>query len=105
SVKRQEGKIDPATKVFQALRIAVNDELSNLTSLLQAVPSILKSGGVFAIMSFHSLEDSLIKQNFKDNAKSGIYSLINKKIIIASDDEIKKNPRSRSAKLRAVKKI
>ncbi|MDR3049352.1 MAG: 16S rRNA (cytosine(1402)-N(4))-methyltransferase RsmH [Elusimicrobiota bacterium] len=105
SVKRQEGKIDPATKVFQALRIVVNDELANLENLLDCAPTLLKSGGVFAIMSFHSLEDRLIKQNFKNNAKNGIYSLINRKVISPNIDEIKNNSRSASAKLRAVKRL
>jgi len=105
AIKKREGAIDPSTKVFQALRIYVNDELSNLKSFLENAPSILNTNGIISIISFHSLEDLIVKQNFKNNAKAQIYSLINKKVIAASPAEIKNNPRSRSAKLRAAKKI
>lgn len=95
-------RIHPATKVFQALRIAVNDELNNLKTVLPQAVALLKPGGRLAVISFHSLEDRIVKLYFKNNAQ-----LINltKKPIMASDQEIKANPRSRSAKLRVVEKI
>lgn len=96
------GKTHPATKVFQALRIAVNDELNNLKTVLPQAVALLKPGGRLAVISFHSLEDRIVKLYFKNNAQ-----LINltKKPIMASDQEIKVNPRSRSAKLRVIEKI
>ena len=105
SVKRPEGKINPATKVFQALRIFVNAELDNLETLLNDAPSILNSGGRIVIISFHSLEDRIVKHNFRQNASGDIYKILTKKVVTASDDEIKRNPRSRSAKIRAAEKI
>lgn len=105
SVKRQEGKINPATKVFQALRIFVNKELENLEGLLGDAPDILASGGRIVIISFHSLEDSIVKRNFKDNAAAGTYKILTKKVVTASDEETKNNPRSRSAKIRAAEKV
>lgn len=94
------GKIHPATRVFQALRIYVNDELGNLRAFLTGLPVILAPGGVCAIISFHSLEDRIVKQAFRDFKKQGIARECSKKPIRASSDEIKNNPRSRSAKLR-----
>jgi 16S rRNA (cytosine1402-N4)-methyltransferase len=104
-VKKRDGKIDPATKVFQALRIFVNDELSNLKELLDSAPFLLNSGGRIAIISFHSLEDRIVKLNFKDRALENVYKILTKKIIVPADEEIRNNPRSRSAKLRAAQKI
>jgi len=97
-------RIHPATKIFQALRIAVNAELENLEIFLKNVKQLLKSQGRLGIISFHSLEDRLINyfKNFTDN---GSAILLNKKPIRASREEIKNNPRSRSAKLRAIKFI
>ena len=110
--------IHPATKVFQALRIAVNDELDNLKAGLQAGFSKLRQGGVMAVISFHSLEDRIVKNFFKEKARSCIcppelpICRCNKKVeaellklIRPSEQEIKENPRARSAKLRAVRKI
>jgi 16S rRNA (cytosine1402-N4)-methyltransferase len=94
------GRIHPATKTFQALRIAVNDELGSLKTLLETAPGLLKDKGYFAVISFHSLEDRMVKMNFKENKEKGIYTVLTKKPIIASDQEVKDNPRSRSAKLR-----
>jgi 16S rRNA (cytosine1402-N4)-methyltransferase len=102
---RRRERIHPATRTFQALRIAVNDELGNLERLLDVVPDLLADGGYFAVISFHSLEDRLVKFNFKDNAKAGKYEVLTKKPIVASDEEIEKNPRARSAKLRIARKI
>lgn len=94
----------PATKVFQALRIAVNDELNNLKEgLLQAEPS-LKPGGRLVVISFHGLEDRLIKNFFREKSREGKLKIITKKPIRPSSKEIKNNPRSRSAKLRAAEK-
>ena len=92
----RSGGIDPATRVFQALRIAVNDELGALDRLLAALPSVLKPGGVAAIISFHSLEDRRVKQAFKEE----IWQVKTKKPVEAGDEEASRNPRSRSAKLR-----
>ena len=97
--KRKE-KIHPATRTFQALRIAVNNELENLQTLLAAGPKLLKENGCMAIISFQSLEDRLVKHSFIQNKKDGIYSETSKKPITASPEEITANPRARSAKLR-----
>lgn len=102
------GKIHPATRVFQAIRIAVNDELELLEKALPLLLDLLAEQGRIAIISFHSLEDRLVKQAFKDRAE-GQYSaelkLLTKNPISANHDEIVFNPRSRSAKLRAAAKI
>jgi len=96
--KFQPRKIHAATKVFQALRIAVNKELDNLTAVLDTITTILKPGGRVCIIAFHSLEDRLVKWKFKDNPELHI---LTKKPVIPCEDEIKMNPRARSAKLRA----
>ncbi|MDB9391790.1 16S rRNA (cytosine(1402)-N(4))-methyltransferase RsmH [Microcystis aeruginosa] len=96
------GRIHPATRVFQALRIAVNQELDSLQKLLHQAPHWLKSGGIIAMISFHSLEDRLIKYGFRENNS---LKIITKKPIIPSREEQAKNPRSRSAKLRIAQKI
>ncbi len=95
------GGIDPATRTFQALRIAVNRELDELTALLQSMPDILAPGGVAAVLSFHSLEDRLVKRAFADRAT---WSPLTKKPLMASDEETAFNPRARSAKLRAARR-
>lgn len=105
SVKRPEGKINPATKVFQALRIFVNGELENLEGLLDSAPSLLNGGGRIVIISFHSLEDRIVKQNFRLNASQDIYKILTKKVITATEEEMRANPRSRSAKIRAAERI
>lgn len=99
--KRNE-RIDPATRTFQALRIAVNDELRMLEIGLRRLPELLKVGGRIAIISFHSLEDRMVKQAFRDNDQ---LKVLHKKPIIAQEDEVNNNPRSRSAKLRVAEKI
>ena len=104
-VKRPEGKINPATKVFQALRIFVNSELENLETLLSDAPSLLKEGARIAVISFHSLEDRMVKNNFRQNASDGVYEIITKKAVTADAEEVKQNPRARSAKMRAAEKI
>src|SRR5882724_4461910 len=93
-------KIHPATKTFQAIRIRVNDELGEIRTLLESAPSLLKVGGRLAVISFHSLEDRLVKDAMRDGAKAGIWDVSTKKPVIAGEDETDRNPRSRSAKLR-----
>ena len=97
-------KIHPATRTFQALRIAVNDELQSLQKLLDSAPALLKENGYIAIISFHSLEDRIVKLDFRQNKKDGIYNVITKKPIVPDKDEIAQNPRARSAKLRIAQK-
>jgi 16S rRNA (cytosine1402-N4)-methyltransferase len=91
------GRINPATRVFQGLRIRVNRELEVLETFLDTAPTWLKSGGRIGLISFHSLEDRIVKHRFKDNS---ILQVLTKKPIQPTADEIAKNPRSRSAKLR-----
>lgn len=95
------GRIHYATRTFQALRIAVNDELENLKSILPQAVSVLSSGGRMVIISFHSLEDRIVKNFFREREKEGSIKILTKKPIIAEDGELRLNPRSRSAKLRA----
>jgi 16S rRNA (cytosine1402-N4)-methyltransferase len=94
-------------KTFQALRIAVNDELENLKKALPQAVDILEKGGRLVVISFHSLEDRIVKNYFKEKAKGGlpIVKILTKKPITPSPEEIKQNPRSRSAKLRAICKV
>lgn len=94
-----------ATRVFQALRIAVNQELENLESGLQNIWKRLKPGGRLAVISFHSLEDRIVKQTFREWQRAGEGKVLTKKPVTASWEERKENPRSRSAKLRGVKKV
>ena len=98
----RRGRIDPATKTFQALRIAVNDELGELEALLEQAPELLRIGGVVAVISFHSLEDRMVKHAFRDSEQ---LSPLTKRPIIASDRERENNPRARSAKLRAARRV
>ena len=98
-------KIHPATRTFQALRIRVNGELSEIQSLLRVVTtgagSLMKPGGRVVLISFHSLEDRLVKDSFRAAAQTGTMQILTKKPLTASDEEQRQNPRSRSAKLRA----
>lgn len=98
-------KIHPATRTFQALRIAVNEELPNLEKALSQGFSTLAQGGRLAVISFHSLEDRIVKNFFRDRAKAEEGRLINKKPIVASEKEVSENPRARSAKLRIIEKL
>ncbi|OGX23148.1 MAG: 16S rRNA (cytosine(1402)-N(4))-methyltransferase [Omnitrophica WOR_2 bacterium RIFCSPHIGHO2_02_FULL_45_21] len=98
-------RIHPATRTFQALRIAVNRELEALSEALEHIPEFLKKGAAVCVLSFHSLEDRIVKHNFRENAQRGIYRLITKKPLVPADEEIKENPRSRSAKMRAAVRI
>ena len=102
--QRRKSRIHPATRTFQALRIAVNNELENLERLLAAASGLLAEGGRIAVISYHSLEDRMVKFNFKANEKDGIYKIITKKPIVPSREEIEENQRARSAKLRIAQK-
>ena len=99
------GKIHYATRTFQALRIAVNDELENIRRVLPQSLSALSSGGRLVVISFHSLEDRIVKNFLSEQSKNGTLKILTKKPVTASRDELGKNPRSRSAKLRAAVKI
>ncbi|MGC4031990.1 MAG: 16S rRNA (cytosine(1402)-N(4))-methyltransferase RsmH [Tepidisphaeraceae bacterium] len=101
---RKPGEIDPATRTFMALRMAVNDEMGNLERFLAAAPSLLKPGGRLAVISFHSTEDRLVKQAFRTLAQTGAVKLLTNKPITPDDAETARNPRARSAKLRVVEK-
>lgn len=98
-------KIHPATKVFQALRIAVNDELQVVTDAINVGIESLAPQGRFAIITFHSGEDRIVKHLFKSFTEQGTVKLITKKPIVPSDTEIRENPRSRSSKLRIIEKL
>jgi len=98
-------KIHPATRTFQALRIRVNDELGEIRTLLESAPSLLKPGGRLVLISFHSLEDRLVKDAFREAGRSGVYEVLTKKPVVAGEEEESRNPRSRSAKMRAVEKV
>jgi 16S rRNA (cytosine1402-N4)-methyltransferase len=100
-----ERKIHPATRTFQALRIFVNRELDDLRQLLEAAPQLLKPGGRVVVISFHSLEDRIVKDAMREGARLGQYKLLTKKPVTASEEEIASNPRSRSAKLRAAERV
>ncbi len=101
--RRSHGKgIDPATRTFQALRIAVNDELAALDTLLARLPALVRRDGRVGMISFHSLEDRRVKQAFRD---ADVWRVVTKKPVTAGDEELRRNPRSRSAKLRVAMRI
>jgi 16S rRNA (cytosine1402-N4)-methyltransferase len=102
--RSRKSRIHPATRTFQALRIAVNDELENLKKLLASAPELLNTNGYIAIISFHSLEDRLVKSDFRQNEDAGIYRIVTKKPIVPTREEITENRRARSAKLRIAQK-
>lgn len=99
----EHGRIDKATRTFQAFRIYVNGELENIKNILNDIEEIVKPNGRVVIISFHSLEDKIVKQKFQELAKENKVDLLTKKPVVASFSEIKQNIRSRSAKLRAIK--
>ncbi len=98
-------RIDPATRTFQALRIKVNEELENLKKILDTGRKILKKGGRVCIISFHSLEDRMVKETFRRLEKEGEMRILTKKPVTPSEEEQKRNPRSRSAKLRCAERV
>jgi len=120
-MNQAERRIHPATRTFQALRILVNRELDDLRELLQSsehksgtpwgsrvlspAQQVLKPGGRLVIISFHSLEDRIVKDAMRDGARAGLYSVLTRKPVTADEEEVERNPRSRSAKLRAAEKL
>jgi 16S rRNA (cytosine1402-N4)-methyltransferase len=102
---KHDRRIHPATLTFQALRIFVNRELDDLKALLEAAPRILKSGGRVVVISFHSLEDRIVKDALREGVHEHYFSLLTKKPITATEEESDRNPRARSAKLRAAERI
>jgi 16S rRNA (cytosine1402-N4)-methyltransferase len=97
--------LHPATRTFQALRIRVNRELEEIQALLESAPKLLKPGGRLVAISFHSLEDRLVKDAMRNGAKQGIWNVLTKKPVTADEEEQRRNPRSRSAKLRSSEKL
>jgi 16S rRNA (cytosine1402-N4)-methyltransferase len=100
----KQERIHPATRTFQALRIVVNRELDEIRDLLAAAPQLLKPSGRLVVISFHSLEDRIAKDSLREGAHQGIWEILTKKPVIADEEEIERNPRSRSAKMRAAEK-
>jgi len=98
----RHGRIHPATRTFQALRIYVNDELKSLDAFLDASMTVVRTGGRVVVITFHSLEDRIVKQKFRAPAVPG--RVLTKKVVTGSDEEVRRNPRARSAKLRAWEK-
>jgi 16S rRNA (cytosine1402-N4)-methyltransferase len=98
----KRGRLHPATKTFMALRIAVNEELEELDALLEALPRLVSGGGRAVIISFHSDEDRRVKNAFRELARQGREELLTKKVVRPQEEEIRRNPPSRSAKLRAI---
>jgi len=112
SVPHRESNKDPATRVFQALRIAVNNELGELDRFLQEAPACLRPGGRLVVIAFHSLEDRMVKRSFRalaarDAAEPGVprFRILTKHVVTASESEVARNPRARSAKLRAAERL
>ncbi len=97
----KQDRIHPATRTFQALRIYVNRELDEIKALLEAAPELLKPSARLAVISFHSLEDRIAKDSLREGARQGIWEILTKKPVTAGEEETDRNPRSRSAKLRA----
>jgi len=105
AIPRGRSRLHPATRTFQAFRIAVNRELEHLTEFLEKIPRFLSRKGRVAVVSFHSLEDRMIKDRFRRLAAGGEFRLMNKKVITASFGEIRTNPSARSAKLRVLERL
>ncbi len=105
SASPRQGKLHPATNVFQAIRIEVNGEMKAVEDIGRVIERVINPGGMAAVITFHSLEDRVIKNIFKTLDKTGHWKLVNKKVIIPSYEETKHNPRSRSAKLRVIERV
>jgi len=103
--RSRTSKIHPATRTFMALRIAVNDELTALRTLLDKAPSCLKLGGRIGVIAFHSIEDGMVKRDFAERRKDGQYRILTRRPVIADPQERAANPRSRSAKLRVAQRV
>ncbi|WP_461829944.1 16S rRNA (cytosine(1402)-N(4))-methyltransferase RsmH [Aquifex sp.] len=101
----KHGRIHPATRTFQAIRIEVNKELESLREALYKTPDYLNTKGRLVVISFHSLEDRIVKHFMKEKEKEGIFKILTKKPITPSEEEVKENPASRSAKLRAAERV
>ncbi len=101
---RQRRRIHPATRTFQAIRIAVNDELGEAERLLAEAPLLLAPGGRMAVISFHSLEDRVVKQGFRRWKERGVLEVLTRRVVRPSEEEIERNPASRSAKLRVAER-
>ena len=105
-MNQAERRIHPATRTFQALRIFVNRELDDLKAMVAAAPQILKPDGRIVVISFHSLEDRIVKDAFREGGmQNAYYRILTKKPVTASEEESDRNPRARSAKLRAAERI
>ena len=100
----KQERIHPATRTFQARRLYVNRELDEIRALLKAAPKLLKPSGRLAVISFHSLEDRIAKDSLREGAQKGIWEILTRKPVTASEEEMDRNPRSRSAKLRAAER-
>jgi 16S rRNA (cytosine1402-N4)-methyltransferase len=100
----KQERIHPATRTFQALRIYVNRELDEIKALFEAAPRLLKPSARLVVISFHSLEDRIAKDNLREGAQKGIWEILTRKPVTAGDEELERNPRSRSAKLRAAQR-
>jgi 16S rRNA (cytosine1402-N4)-methyltransferase len=100
----KQERIHPATRTFQALRIYVNGELDEIKALLEAAPKLLKPSARLVVISFHSLEDRIAKDSLREGTQKGIWEILTRKPVTAGDEEMERNPRSRSAKLRAAEK-
>jgi 16S rRNA (cytosine1402-N4)-methyltransferase len=101
---RRGGGVHPATRTFQALRIAVNDEIESLRAFLEQAPRYLAPGGRMAVIAYHSLEDRLVKTRMRELAQEGEFSLLTRKAMRPAPEEIAQNPRARSARLRCLQK-
>ena len=101
----KQAHIHPATRTFQALRIYVNHELDEIRALMEAAPKLLKPSGRLVVISFHSLEDRIAKDSLREGARQGIWEILSKKPVTAGEEELERNPRSRSAKLRVAEKV
>jgi 16S rRNA (cytosine1402-N4)-methyltransferase len=101
----KQERIHPATRTFQALRIYVNRELDEIKALFEAAPELLKPSARLVVISFHSLEDRIAKDSLREGAQKGIWEILTRKPVTAGEEETDRNPRSRSAKLRAAERL
>ena len=102
---RRAGGVHPATRTFQALRIAVNREVESLAAFLESAPALLSAGGRMAVIAYHSLEDRAVKERMRALARDQSFALLTRKVIKPADVEVASNPRARSARLRALERV